>query len=270
MLNITHGILVVDSDQNQVLALSEILKKAGIKALTAGSAEEARQLLRQGSFDLVIIDLRLPDCSGLDLLREVRKSTPALPVIMITAVATRESAMEALRCGAVDYMLKPLEAEAILEKAEAALKKKNRGERRKEIIDRIQLLLTELYASGPGAGALVESLNLVDPARILQAGPFMVDLDTRKIFFEGENLNISPTAFEYLVCLIRHSPEIVSYETLVSEAQGFSASLQEAQELCRWRIHEIRKLIEPDLHAPRYILTTRRKGYRLVVREKGR
>jgi len=71
--------------------------------------------------------------------------------------------------------------------------------------------------------------------------------------------------FNYLSTLLRHAPKAVTYKTLVKESQGYDVAIPEAKELARWRIHELRKVIEVDAQQPQYILTVRGTGYRLVI-----
>ncbi|MBK9210884.1 MAG: winged helix-turn-helix domain-containing protein [Anaerolineales bacterium] len=75
----------------------------------------------------------------------------------------------------------------------------------------------------------------------------------------------SPTSFDYLLVLARHSPNVVNYQTLVAEAQGYQADVREAQELTKWHIHQLRQAIEKDTHAPSILINVRGAGYRLVA-----
>ena len=76
---------------------------------------------------------------------------------------------------------------------------------------------------------------------------------------------IKSISFDYLSTLLRHAPKAVAYKTLVQESQGYEMSTAEARDLARWRVHELRKLIEADPQRPETILTVRGLGYRLVV-----
>ena len=71
--------------------------------------------------------------------------------------------------------------------------------------------------------------------------------------------------FDYLVVLARHAPDVVAYQTLVVEAQGYQTDLREAQELAKWHIHILREALEPESGTPRHILNVRGSGYRLVT-----
>jgi two-component system KDP operon response regulator KdpE len=81
---------------------------------------------------------------------------------------------------------------------------------------------------------------------------------------DGRLIPLPPSAFDYLVTLVRHAPNPVPFETLVMQSQGYEMSRAEAQEMARWRIHQLRQALEPDPQNPRYILTERGMGYRLA------
>ena len=93
-----------------------------------------------------------------------------------------------------------------------------------------------------------------------------MDLHTRRISMGGKQSGfLPPTSFEYLLVLARHAPNVVDYQTLVAEAQGYQASPREAQELVKWHIHHIRQAIEPDVSHPSYVINVRGSGYRFVA-----
>jgi DNA-binding NtrC family response regulator len=101
-------ILVVDDEEAQRKVLAGFLRKRGFEAITAGSADEALELSRSRTVDLVLTDLRMPRRSGLDLLRELRAANPETPVVVLTAFGTVETAVDAMKQGAADYLLKPV------------------------------------------------------------------------------------------------------------------------------------------------------------------
>jgi two-component system, NtrC family, response regulator len=106
-------ILVVDDEKNYLLVLKELLGEEGYEVLTAQSASEALNLFHETELDLVITDMRMPGMSGMDLLSALRDRDPHLPVIMMTAFATVEKAVEAMKKGAYDYIMKPFDNEAL-------------------------------------------------------------------------------------------------------------------------------------------------------------
>ncbi len=82
--------------------------------------------------------------------------------------------------------------------------------------------------------------------RFLKRGNLVLDLHTQRVLLNDEPLNTPPTSFDYLLVLARHSPDVVDYQTLVAEAQGYQTDLREAQELTKWHIHQLRQIIEAD------------------------
>ena len=114
-------LLLVDDEAAFRALLARELTHDGFQVSTAGNLEEARALLRQQSFPLALLDVRMPDGSGLDLLAEIKESSPSTEVVMLTGHATIEDAIRAMKSGALDFLTKPFkfeELEAVLEKAQ--------------------------------------------------------------------------------------------------------------------------------------------------------
>jgi DNA-binding response OmpR family regulator len=177
-----------------------------------------------------------------------------------------------VRKGARDYLLKPVDPQQILARVEEVLAETRRPRRRREIVNELDSLVSELkdttFQKSNHSGApqnIGEVASAIDPARYLQCGSLSLDLHARHATLGTQFIPLAPTTFDYLVTLVRHSPVVVTYENLVLESQGYELSAVEAQEMVRWRIHELRKAIEPDPRQPQHIITVRRIGYRLVV-----
>jgi DNA-binding response OmpR family regulator len=262
-------ILVVDDEPKLSRSLALILQRAGYVVSTAASAGEALQLLQAGAFDLVFLDIKLPDQSGVHLLSQIRALYPDMPVLMLTAHASLETAIEAVRAGARDYLLKPIDPEAILGRVRKVLEEQRQPKRRREITSQIQALLTELHttdASQASAYGFVPVAPAADPARYLKRGPLVLDLHTRHVILDERSISLPPSTFDYLATLVRHSPQPVSYDTLIQESQGYQGlSRIEAKEITRWQVHEIRKALEEDVRHPTMVITVRDVGYRLVI-----
>jgi len=108
-------ILAVDDEPNMLRLLKAILtSKTNYEVVTTNNPLEAAKLLQDQSFDLLITDLKMPLMDGMDLIEKVKKIDPALPIVMITAYGTIETAEEAIQKGAYDYITKPFRQEAIL------------------------------------------------------------------------------------------------------------------------------------------------------------
>jgi DNA-binding NtrC family response regulator len=106
-------LLVVDDEPQMLIAINETLRRSGYSITTAGSGMEALRRLKEKYYQLVITDMRMPEVSGLDLLRKVKTLTPHTPVILLTAYGTIQNAVDAMREGAYDYLLKPFSSESL-------------------------------------------------------------------------------------------------------------------------------------------------------------
>jgi len=106
-------ILVVDDEPQMVIAVQETLKRKGYQVTSAGSGMEALCRLRERYFQVVLTDMRMPEISGLDLLKKVRTLSPQTPVVLLTAYGTIQNAVDAMRHGAFDYLLKPFSSESL-------------------------------------------------------------------------------------------------------------------------------------------------------------
>ena len=116
-----RSILVVDDEKNIRLMLSQVLASDTTTLETAINGEEALQKLEQSSYDLMLLDLRMPGMSGLDVLIQAHARRPDMPVIVLTAHGTVESAVEAMRGGAVNFLQKPFSPKEIRDAVDKAL-----------------------------------------------------------------------------------------------------------------------------------------------------
>jgi DNA-binding response OmpR family regulator len=258
-----YTILIVDDEPNLRTTLSLILQRAGYTVTTAGNAEEAHEMLKAQPFDLAFLDIKMPQKSGLTLLTEIKQYFPDMPVLLLTAFASLDSAIEAVRRGAADYLLKPIDPPQILSRVKQVLSEQQPN-RRRAIMNEMQRLLGELNQIDGFQTENEQGQGGQDADRYLQRGPFILDLHTRVASIKGEEISLTPTGFDYLTVLLRFSPNTLGYQKLVKEAQGYETTPIEAKEVTRWRIHELRKAIENDSRNPRYLITVRGEGYRLV------
>ncbi|CAH2030636.1 sigma-54-dependent transcriptional regulator [Trichlorobacter ammonificans] len=106
-------ILVIDDDESGRGVMELLLRKAGFEVRTAANGAEGRTLIRNGVFDLALVDLLLPDCNGIDILKDIREVAPQAQVVMITGHASAESAVMAMKAGAFDYITKPINFEEL-------------------------------------------------------------------------------------------------------------------------------------------------------------
>ena len=117
----TPTVLVVDDDRDHCQALAKIFERAGYRVRTAADGQEALNVLIEQPFDLVLTDLRMPRMNGLDLLLNIRATSPHVAVIIITAFGEWTTYMQAMDCGCVEYLNKPVRRDEILMVARKAL-----------------------------------------------------------------------------------------------------------------------------------------------------
>lgn len=265
-MTITGHILVIDDEATLRKTLARIFQQAGFEVTTAETAEQGLAFLKTTRFDLVFTDLRMPGMQGLDALKHIHASAPDLPVVLFTAQPDINSAVEALRYGATDYLEKPLKPEVIIERARTILARRQREKRKREILLQIEALQNELKSLESSEEKPAASTPAVpETERFLKRGELVLDLHTRRITINEEAVTLTPTSFDYLLVLARHAPNVVDYQTLVAEAQGYQADQREAQELTKWHIHQLRQAFDHDPQNPKYIVNVRGKGYRLVA-----
>jgi len=261
-------ILIVDDDDPLRLSLSLILQRENYRVETAADAEAALKCLQSRAYDLMFLDLNLPGMSGIDLLIKIYKKFPQMPVLILTAHAALESAIQAVRLGARDYLVKPAEPVEILTRVAEVLAGQEQPARKREIVDEMHALLSELQKMervDTMPASTTDDLPSANPSQVLKKGMLELDLQGRHVTLNGEYIPVNGAYFDYLETLLRHAPKAVTYKTLVKESQGYDADLAEAREMARWRIHELRRMIESDPQQPRYILTVRGTGYRLAI-----
>ena len=262
-------ILIIDDEASLRRTMARILQRAGYEVTTASNGEEGLALVSEQSFDLVYSDIRMPDMSGLDLLKTVHEKFPNLPVILFTAQPDLNSAVEAVRSGATDYLMKPLKPQAVIDRTQAVLEKSQKERRKRELQRQIDSLQIELNAlekvEGEESGASKPEQVSASSDRYFKCGLLTLDLYAQRVTMDEQAVDLPPTSFDYLLVLARHSPNVVDYQTLVSEAQGYETDTREAQELTKWHIHNIRQAMEPDPRKPAHVINVRGTGYRLVM-----
>jgi two-component system response regulator MtrA len=264
-MNPTGHILIIDDEASLRQTLARILQRDGYEVTSVASGSEGLSLVTQHSFDLVYLDIRMPDMNGLDVLKTIHAQLPELAVILFTAQPDLHSAVEALRRGAIDYLMKPLKPETVLARTRTILSEQQKKKRRREILRQMEELQGELDALNGTEAPPRESHTEPISERFIKHGILTLDLHTRRDMVSEQAVSLAPTSFDYLLVLVRHSPNVVDYQTLVAESQGYQADAREAQELTKWHIHNIRQAIESDVHNPIHVINIRGTGYRLVT-----
>jgi DNA-binding response OmpR family regulator len=276
-------ILVVEDEVMTRKAIVRALNLLGYRANAAGAGSEALEALRTLSYDVMLLDLRMPGIDGVEVMRRVRVSHPNLQVIVFTAYATVESAIEALRAGAVEYLLKPCSIPDIEAAIRRALERRQERLRREHLLEVMSGVLDALQAeTDPERHA-----PPVQEERFLQYGPIALDLEKRLVIVQGageagsggessspddsssppepqrHHAELTANEQALLAYLMRHPETVHSPRQLAQGAMGYDLGGPEAGDIVRPHISRLRKKIEPDPARPRLIITVRGKGYML-------
>jgi DNA-binding response OmpR family regulator len=263
-------VLIIDDEAGLRNTLARILQSAGCESRAAENGRQAFSWLEEETFDLVYLDIHMPEMDGVQILKEIRQRQPKLPVILLTGYGTLQSAVEAIRLGAADYLLKPFDPEVLVARTRVILQEQDVERRKAELRAQIAALQAELHALEWGSPspipASLSSLSLPEAQdRFLKRGRLILDLQAQRATFGEAVLNLPPAAFDYLVVLAKHSPDVVSYQKLVTESQKYQVEANEARELAKWHVHVLRQAMEADPQNPRYVINVRGQGYRLLV-----
>ncbi len=263
MLQGAH-ILVVDDERTTRLSLSEIFTLRGAITATAADGQEALDLIAHQTYDLIVLDIKMPGVSGLQVLDTVQQQSPATIVVLLTAHATVDSAIRALRQGAFDYLLKPAQPHAIIEVVERGLAKRQEYLRRQSLVGLMEQTVEAFKQSdAPIANSPGQTTAPVGEP-IVQAGDLVVDLYRREARLADQLLDLTPTEFETLVYLVQHTERVVSCRDLVKAVHGYDTTEHTARPIMRVHIHRLRQKIEVDSAVPMRLLTIRSAGYMLT------
>ena len=130
MIKIPTRVMIVDDEKDFVEILSLRLAEMGEKVSSAYSGENCLEILAHQEIDVVILDIRMPGMDGIETLTEIKKRHPLIEVIMLTGHGSTESAVQGMKLGAFDYLLKPADFDDLLEKLAKARKRKDEQEER--------------------------------------------------------------------------------------------------------------------------------------------
>jgi len=123
-------ILIVDDEERFRLTLAKLLKVRELDVTTLGSGPEALEALKQEQYDVIVLDVRMPGMDGIETLAEIKKLNPNIEVIILTGHASVDAAVDIMKLGGYDYLLKPCSVEELIEKIEAAFERKQAREQR--------------------------------------------------------------------------------------------------------------------------------------------
>jgi two-component system KDP operon response regulator KdpE len=223
-------ILVIDDEPEITRALRSILTAHGFEPIVAASAGEGLDLLQRRHPDLVLLDLVLPDRSGLEVTRTIRQEFGLdLPIVVLSAHGGEDSKVEALDLGADDFVTKPFGVRELLARMRAALRR----------------------AGGRSEGGAV-----------VEHGPIRMDLERREVTVDGRSVHLTPKEYDTLHYLLTHVGKLVTHTALLQAVWG--PGYADSRPYLHVFVGQLRRKIEPDPAHPRYIVTEPGVGYRLA------
>lgn len=249
-------ILVVDDEQSLRVSLQEILHLAGYEADAVGTGEQAIECITHDDYDLILLDLKMPGMDGLEVLKETTRLSPDTRVIMLTAHGSLESAIEALRYGAHDYILKPSTSSDILSSVARGLAKRAEKQRKRLLLDQIDRSIRRLK-DAEGAEYSVEKEQ---PAQALPDG-VMIDLERRVIWRGPLSVSLTPTEGRLMKVFIDNRGQVMTHQELVLLAQGYETSEWEAPEVLRPIVSRLRRKLSEFPEGKNWITNVRGTGY---------
>jgi two-component system KDP operon response regulator KdpE len=226
--DLQRNILVVDDESQITRVLRTSLSGHGYNVRTAGDGDEALEVMRQWTPDLVITDLSMPNMGGLELCRRIRAKS-SLPIIVLSVRGEEQPKVEALDSGADDYVTKPFNMNELVARVRAGLRR---------------------------AARPLQDEN----ASKIEAGDFRIDLTTRVVSVRGREVRLTPKEFDLLCYLAKNPGRVITHHTLLASVWG-GASTQQPEYLHVFMNHLRKKLETEDGSSP-YIVTEKWVGYR--------
>jgi len=223
-------ILVVDDERAIRRYLRTSLGVQGYHIIEAATGEEAIAAATQNMPDLIILDLGLPDMSGVEVTRRLREWSQT-PILILSVLDKEEDKITALDAGADDYVTKPFGIGELMARMRVAMRH-----------------------------------SMPDPSQpIFKSGELEIDLSNRRVKVREKEIQLTPTEYDLLRILVNHTGKVVTHGQLLKEVRG--GGYQGETHLLRVHMSNLRRKLEPDTNHPQYILTEPGVGYRLLLLE---
>jgi DNA-binding response OmpR family regulator len=258
-------VLVVDDDETLRFSIAEILAEAGYETAQAKDGLDALNVLRQdASCDVILTDVKMPEMDGLQFLREVKMHHPDIAVIMLTGHGSIDSAVQAMREGAVNYLLKPISKRQLLEGVREAIQLRAEKVQKRALMEQavrnLQALgMYDALEAISRRKAPAEMPSTVDE-RFLQVRELIVDQHRLVALFQGKLLELTPTEFEILYCLVQAKGRVVMFEEIAHRLRGVQMERDEARTMLSSHFTNLRAKLR-EAGCEDYLVNSRSNGY---------
>jgi two-component system alkaline phosphatase synthesis response regulator PhoP len=265
-------ILVVDDEGAIRYSITKTLQRVGYHVEAAASGEEALEMMKNQDYDVVLTDIRMPGLTGVELLSKIKEQAPDAVVILLTGYASLETAIESLRLGAHDYLVKPSSSQdirnSVAKGIERAQNLRNRRALLRSIRENVEQLTGEQIeiekVEARPAKQPAGSTPVVTPVTTMTIGPLTIYPGRYQISVGDEPIDLTPTEFDLLLYLAAHRGRVVPCSELVREVRGYSLEEHEAREVIRPHVSNLRRKLKSSGQNPNIIVNVRGIGYRLA------
>ncbi len=229
------------------------------------------------TFDVILTDVRMPPgIDGVELVRRIKEIDPDIIVILMTAYPSLSTAVEALRLGAHDYLIKPSSSQDVRQSVARGIERARNLKRRRVLLDAIRNSVQELSHHAPDdvptraeldppmmANHQLENISESTMATIMTLGPLTIYPGRYQIAVENQSIDLTPTEFDLLLYLVAHRGRVVTCNELVREVRGYSVDEIEAREVVRPHVSNLRRKLKEAGQDEDLIVNVRGIGYRL-------
>lgn len=221
------NIIIIEDEKNICSFIERILEPQDYRVTTASTGREGLQLISSGHFDVILLDLGLPDMDGLDVIERVREWS-SVPIIVISARTLEKSKITALDLGADDYLTKPFGTGELLARIRTALRH-SRSSRQ----------VNSLY----------------------EAGDLTIDFERRLVKVKGQEVHLTQIEYKLVSLLAQNAGRVMTYESIITKIWGPFADND--NQILRVNMAHIRRKLEENPAEPKYIFTEIGVGYRM-------
>ncbi len=263
-------ILVVDDEGAIRYSISKTLQRLGYQVHTAETGEEALEMMQRQEYDVVLTDIRMPGLSGVELLARIKEQAPDAVVILLTGYASLETAIESLRLGAHDYLVKPSSSQDIRNSVAEGLERARNLKHRRQLLSAIRENIEELAGTAgeaeraaAGKAGAAAGTPVVTPVTTMTIGPLTIYPGRYQISVGDKPIDLTPTEFDLLLYLAAHRGRVVPCSELVREVRNYVLDETEAREVIRPHVSNLRRKLKASGQNPNIIVNVRGIGYRL-------